>query len=104
LDWHVALMRDTRTMRNERRLIRTTLGRSRWRPEATFSASELSQVQQPTLYVYGTNDPESTVDQVEDLVGLLHRAELRLVDGGGHLPWFDDPSQVGAHVSRFLLG
>jgi pimeloyl-ACP methyl ester carboxylesterase len=102
LDWHVALMRETKTMRNERALIRATLGRGGWRPEVTFDVDELAQVQQPVLYVYGTGDPESTVDRVKHLVGMLPRAELHLIDGGGHLPWLDDPSQVGVRISGFL--
>jgi pimeloyl-ACP methyl ester carboxylesterase len=102
LGWHVALMHETDTLRNERAMIRAVLGRRRWRPEVTFGVDELARVQQPILYVHGTNDPEGTVDQVKHVVGLLPQAELHLIDGGGHLPWFDDPSQVGAHVSRFL--
>ena len=102
LDWHVALMRETKTMRNERALIRATLGRGGWRPEVTFGAGELALVQQAVLYVYGTGDPEGTVEGVKHLVGMLPRAELHLVDGGGHLPWLDDPSQVGDRIGRFL--
>ena len=102
LDWHVALMRETSTMRNERALIRATLGRGGWRREVTFERDELAQLQAPMLYVYGTNDPESTVDQVRHLVDMLPGAELQLIEGGGHLPWLDDPSQVGARVRGFL--
>lgn len=102
LDWHVALMRETATIRNERALIRATLGRGKWRPEVTFEADELARLQQPMLYIYGTNDPESTVDRVRHVVSLLAGAELHLLEGGGHLPWLDDPSQVGARVGGFL--
>lgn len=102
LDWHVALMRETPTMRNERALIRATLGRGGWRPEVTFEADELAQLQRPMLYVYGTNDPESTVDRVRHVVSLLPGAELHLLEDGGHLPWLDDPSQIGARVGGFL--
>jgi len=102
LDWHVALMRETKTMRNERALIRATLGRGGWRPEVTFDADELAHIAQRVLYIYGTGDPEATVDWVNHLVGMLPQAELHLVEGGGHLPWLDDPSQVGARIGRFL--
>jgi 2-hydroxy-6-oxonona-2,4-dienedioate hydrolase len=104
LDWHVALMSETSTMRNERALIRATLGRGGWRPEVTFGRHELAQLQQPMLYVYGTNDPESTVDRVRHVVGLLPAAELHLIEGAGHLPWLDDPGEVGARISGFLAG
>ena len=102
LDWHVALMRETPTMRNERALIRAMLGRGRWQPEVTYVADMLAQLQHPILYIYGTNDPESTVDRVRHVVGLLPGAELHLLQGGGHLPWLDDPSQIGARVAGFL--
>ncbi|HTE65419.1 MAG TPA: alpha/beta hydrolase, partial [Candidatus Binatia bacterium] len=102
LDWHVALMRETPTMRNERALIRATVGRGGWRPEVTFEADKLAQLQHPILYIYGTNDPESTVDRIRHLVSLLPGAELHLLQGGGHLPWLDDPSQIGARISGFL--
>jgi pimeloyl-ACP methyl ester carboxylesterase len=28
--------------------------------------------------------------------------ELHLVEGAGHMPWFDDPKGVAAAVTRFL--
>jgi pimeloyl-ACP methyl ester carboxylesterase len=104
VQWRVALMRDTDSMRNERAMVRTVVSWRGWRPGLTFEDAELAGVQQPTLYVYGTADPVGTVDLVKRAVNLLPRAELYLVDDGGHVPWFDDPSQVGSHVSRFLAG
>jgi hypothetical protein len=35
-------------------------------------------------------------------VGRMPRGELELVDGGGHMVWYDDPSRVGARVTQFL--
>jgi hypothetical protein len=32
----------------------------------------------------------------------LPRGELHLVDGAGHLCWFDDPMEVSGRVRRFL--
>ena len=32
----------------------------------------------------------------------LPRGELHLVDGAGHLCWFDDPVEVSGRVRRFL--
>ena len=37
-------------------------------------------------------------------VDLLPRAELEVLDGAGHMPWFDEPTAVGERVRRFLSG
>ena len=51
-DWHVALVRDTSTFRNERAMIRdAVIGGGAWRPGLTFEPAELAAIQQPLLYV-----------------------------------------------------
>lgn len=102
MDWRVALGRETDSMRHERDMVRAIVRGRRFRPGLTFADPELAAIKQATLYVYGTADPVGSVDSVKRLVSLLPRAELRLVDGAGHNPWFDEPSQVGGYVSRFL--
>lgn len=103
-DWHVALIRETRTMINERAMIRDAAIRgSGWRPGLTFSPAELATIQQPLLYVIGSGDPMGTVDYAKRIVGMLPNAELRVV-GAGHLPWLDDAGQVGQAVRTFLGG
>jgi pimeloyl-ACP methyl ester carboxylesterase len=102
IDWRVTLGRETDAMRNERDMARTIVSGSTFRPGLTFKDSELAAVQQQTLFVYGTNDPVGTVDTWKRVVDLLRRAELRLVDGAGHLPWLDNPGAVADDVSRFL--
>ena len=52
--------------------------------------------------VYGTSDPVGSVDIWKRAMGQIPRAELHLVDGGGHMNWFDDPNQVGGRVGHFL--
>ena len=34
--------------------------------------------------------------------GRLPNGELEVVQGGGHMPWYDDLGRVGAPVARFL--
>ena len=38
----------------------------------------------------------------DDLRRRMPRAELELIDGGGHLVWYDNPGRVGARVTEFL--
>jgi pimeloyl-ACP methyl ester carboxylesterase len=105
IQWRMALTRETDSVRHERAMARAVVSWLRgYRPGLTFTDAELAGIGQPTLWVYGTADPVGTVDTWRRVVELLPRGELQLVEGGGHVPWLDDPSQVGGHVSRFLAG
>jgi pimeloyl-ACP methyl ester carboxylesterase len=75
-----------------------------YRPGLTFEDAELAAIRQPTLHVYGTADPVGSTDIWRRVADLLPRGELRLVEGAGHMPWFDDPGHVAAQVSSFLAG
>jgi 2-hydroxy-6-oxonona-2,4-dienedioate hydrolase len=102
-DWHVALIRNTKTMRNERAMIRDAVVRGgAWRPGVTFEPAELAAIRQPLLYVIGTADPEGTVDYAKRVVGMLANADLRVLPDAGHMPWLDDAAQVGQALRTFL--
>ncbi|HSJ57282.1 MAG TPA: alpha/beta hydrolase, partial [Anaerolineae bacterium] len=100
--WRIAFGRETDSMRNERNMIRAVAGIRGFRPGLVFEDGELAGIGHPTLYVYGTVDPTASMDIVHRVVDLLPHADLELIDGGGHLSWFDAPSEVGSAVSRFL--
>lgn len=102
IDWRTTLSRETDSMRNERNMVRALVSGRAFRPGLIFEDAELAAIQQPTLFVYGTADPVGTVGVWTRVVGLLPRGELRLVEGGGHVPWLDDPAQVAGDVRRFL--
>lgn len=102
-DWHVALIRNTDTMRNERAMIRDAVIRGgAWRPGLTFEPAELAAIRQPLLYLIGTADPEGTVAYAERVVGTVPTAELSVVPDGGHMPWLDDAARVGDTIRTFL--
>jgi pimeloyl-ACP methyl ester carboxylesterase len=102
ITWRVALMRDTDSLSSERDLIRVFVRGEDFRPALTFDDRELEAIKHPTLVVLGTSDPGGTVDTWRRVVATLPRGELHVVDGAGHLSWFDNPNQVGAAVRRFL--
>jgi len=104
VDWRVALGRDTDSMRNERDMVRAIVRGRTFRPGLTFEDAELAAIGHPTLMVYGTADQVGTVDIWRRAMGVLPRGELHLVDGAGHLPWLDEPTQVAGRISRFLAG
>ena len=101
-DWRVALTRDTRSMHAEREMARAIVRRGSFRPGLTFGDAELAAIGQPALIVYGSRDPAGTAELWRRFAGVLPRGELQLVDGAGHVPWFDDPARVASALGRFL--
>lgn len=93
-----------RAMRHERAMVRAIVDGDSYRPGLTFDDDELAASRTPTLMVYGTQDPVGSVDVWRRFVDLLPRAELEVLDGAGHMPWFDEPTAVGERVRRFLSG
>src|SRR6266545_4181799 len=102
IDWRVAVERDTKSMRNEREMVRSLVRGRSWRPGLTFDDADLAAIEQPAVYIYGTADPVGTVDVYRRVTELLPRGKLVLLDGLGHQPWLDDPSKVAAIVGSFL--
>jgi pimeloyl-ACP methyl ester carboxylesterase len=105
IDWRVAVGRETQSMRHEREMVCAIVKGRSYRPGLTFDDAELAAIQHPTLHVYGTAD--HTVGSAEiwtRVADALPRGELRLVDGAGHMPWFDDSTRVAGEVDDFLAG
>lgn len=104
IEWRVAFHRLTESMRHEREMVRSLLGRGGWRAGLTFDDAELGQIRAPVLWTYGTADPVGSVEVWQRAVGQLPNGELRLIEGAGHLPWLDEPQSTASHLSRFLAG
>lgn len=71
------------------------------RPETRLTAEELARFEQPTLLVWGEDDPFGSPEVGERMAELMPDAELRVV-GGGHAPWLKRSERIGPVVSRFL--
>ena len=52
--------------------------------------------------LFGTEDPTGTPDVWQRFVGLLPNASLELVEGAGHMLWWDDAERVGRSIREFL--
>jgi pimeloyl-ACP methyl ester carboxylesterase len=102
VDWRVAMSRETDWRRHERDMVRCVVGRGGFVPGFVLQDAEVAGIGQPTLMVYGTADPVGSVDIWRRFVGRIPGGELELVDGGGHMVWYDDPGRVGARVTQFL--
>jgi pimeloyl-ACP methyl ester carboxylesterase len=104
VDWHVAMSRETGWARNERAMVRSIVDRRGFVPGLVLTDAEIAGIEQPMLMVYGTADPIGSLDLWRRFVHLLPRGELEVVEGGGHLVWYDEPGRIGARVARFLAG
>ena len=106
LDWHIAFDRHTDTLRNERDMVRvlTDWRRGSMRPGVTFTEPELGRIAQPTLLIYGSDDPTGSLRILRPVVEALPRGELKVIDDAGHMLWLDDPAAVAAAMAGFLHG
>jgi pimeloyl-ACP methyl ester carboxylesterase len=103
VDWRVTVARETDSMRHEREMVRAIVKGNSYRPGLTFDNDGLAAIQSPTLHVFGTADPTGSADIWQRVADILPSGKLHLIDGAGHMPWFDDPVQVAGEVSRFLM-
>jgi pimeloyl-ACP methyl ester carboxylesterase len=100
--WRLSLTRNTPSMRHEREMVRAYLGGRAWRPGFLPTDAELASVRQPVRMLFGTEDPTGTPDVWQRFVGLLPNASLELVEGAGHMLWWDDAERVGRSIREFL--
>jgi proline iminopeptidase len=61
--------------------------------------TELKSITAPALFVNGEGDPRPAPHSV---VAAIPDARLRLIDGAGHLPWLERPSEVAVALREFL--
>jgi pimeloyl-ACP methyl ester carboxylesterase len=103
VDWTVAWQRHTGTMRNEAAMI---IGLGSWRGgfdgRLDLTARDIAEVRAPCLIVAGSGDPVGAVPESRHLESLLPDAAVEVVDGGGHLPWLDDPGRVARLVTSWV--
>ncbi|HEX5469048.1 MAG TPA: alpha/beta hydrolase [Gaiellaceae bacterium] len=102
VDWRASLGRDTDSMKHERNMVQAIVAGRGFRPGLTLSDAELAAVEQPTLLAYGTADRVGTVETWKRAVDLIPGGELLVIEGGGHMPWLDDPERVAERMHRFL--
>lgn len=102
-EWSYHLNRDTPTMRSEVALItRGLTWRGAVRPEVELRDEELRRIQQPTLFLWGEDDPFGGPELARHLASIMPNATLELFPNSGHLPWLDDPATFALRTRAFL--
>ncbi len=103
LDWFLALLRDTDTMRNELkagpRLLSPLRGMNR---SILLPESLLTRIHTPVHFLWGEEDPFGGADTARQFVKHLPNAELELMPGAGHAVWMDDADRAASTVRRFF--
>lgn len=100
--WRIAFNNDTRSMRHERAMARALREGAGWRSGFTLDDRDLAAVRHPVRMILGSADPTGSPELWERFIRGLPNGELVVVPGAGHLPWWDEPATVGAHVVGFL--
>ena len=103
VDWSLALLRDTNTLRNELetspRLITPLRGMNR---STLLPDDLLTQIRTPMHFLWGVDDPFGGPDIARAFVERVPKAGLELMPGAGHAVWMDDPDRAAASVRAFL--
>jgi 2-hydroxy-6-oxonona-2,4-dienedioate hydrolase len=73
------------------------------RHEVALTAEHLSGLEHPTLLIWGDNDAFGGVDVGDEAARLLPNGELRIISGGGHVPWVGHPSEVAEAAIPYLM-
>lgn len=68
-----------------------------------ITENELAQIQQPTVFVWGTNDPFGSPSVGRRAASVMPRARLAEVPGG-HMPWAGYPKAVADPIQKHFDG
>jgi pimeloyl-ACP methyl ester carboxylesterase len=66
--------------------------------------STLPRLTAPTLLIWGSKDPIMEEPMRKTLIDALPAARLKVFDGLGHNPFWEDPERVAAVINEFLEG
>lgn len=105
LDWFVALLRYTPSMRNEIRatpkVITPVKGVNQ---EMLFTDELLARVTSPVFCFWGEDDPNGGAETAKQFAARLPQCTLELVSDAGHAPWIDETERATESTLAFLTG
>jgi pimeloyl-ACP methyl ester carboxylesterase len=65
--------------------------------------STLPKLEAPTLLIWGSKDPIMEEPMRKTLIDALPAAQVKVFDGLGHNPFWEDPQDVAAVINQFLM-
>ena len=69
--------------------------------EMQITAEDLQKISQPTLFLWGKDDPFGSTDSGRTAAELISDAHIEVV-GTGHLPWWDEPDKCARLIRAFV--
>jgi pimeloyl-ACP methyl ester carboxylesterase len=102
LDWMVALLNHTATMRNDLVTAPRPIGLRGPIVEVAHCEDMLSRVTAPTHLFWGTDDPFGGETAARNFAARLPSATVQIAPDAGHAPWLDEPVAAVAAVRRHL--
>lgn len=81
-------------------LLRRFLNLSGGNREMQITAEHLRRISQPTLFLWGKDDPFGSTDSGRRAAELIPDAHFEVV-GTGHLPWWDEPEACARRIRDF---
>ena len=103
LDWAYALLRHTDTQANDARSSPKIFTPIKGQNDNVLLTDELlSKLTMPVLFLWGEEDPNGGSAIAKTFAPRLPNAELVILDGAEHAPWFDDLETCVALTRGFL--
>lgn len=104
LPWRLAFANETASMHHERAMTQALRNGDGWQPGFVPTDADLSTFNHPVRMVFGSADPTGSVDLWREFTTRLPHGELEVVEGAGHMPWWDEPGAVGRSVRSSWRG
>lgn len=102
INMKAAESRYTDALKNERDLVRAVIAGKGFQPGITLKKNEAAALRAPTLMIYGNDDPIGSQKLWIDFMESMPNGSFRVISDSGHVPWYDDPHEVGALTSSHL--
>ena len=72
------------------------------RPDVRLGEHDLAQLRQPVLFLWGERDPMGGPEVARRAAEAVPHAQLEILEGTGHLPWFDYEERCGSMIADFF--
>jgi 2-hydroxy-6-oxonona-2,4-dienedioate hydrolase len=102
IDWFVALLRDTDTMRNEIKAGPRIIKLRGMNNSVLLPESLLASIRTPIYFLWGQQDPFGGEDIAREFVKSVPNCQLEIMPEAGHAVWMDDPAHVANATANWL--
>jgi pimeloyl-ACP methyl ester carboxylesterase len=103
VDWYVSLFNNTDTQSNDMSLASKSFHAGNMKPEFILHDTVIENISQPTLWLWGKNDPFGGIEVGKRLKSKMKNASIFIFNNSGHLPWIDRPEEHATKIKEFLI-